>query len=180
MVAIVAVQNTAVTANPDGSWRITKTGGFDEAFDAPAVSVAAIAGDFVLRGRRVGAADRLMIGVTADPAEDTGYIGIDYAVAWRGNVVEVFERGDYRTYSFVEDAPVWIERVGTTLRYRYGRRRREATLLRSVSGVGGPLFFDSSLVTPGCAVDVRFAAPGAWCDPKPGGGRAGLGPALAL
>lgn len=157
MVAIVAVRNTAVAARPDGGWRITKTGGFDDAFDAPAVSVAPVAGDFVLRARRVGGTDRLMVGVTADPHADDGYAGIDWSIAYRGGAVEVFERGDYRTYSFDVADFVWIDRVGGTLRYLTGADRRTATVLRSVGGVAGPLYFDSSLVTPGSAVDVRFA-----------------------
>ncbi|HET9511488.1 MAG TPA: hypothetical protein VFO80_10100 [Sphingomonas sp.] len=156
MVAVVAVQNTAVEARAGGVWRITKTGGFDDSFDAPAKSVAAIAGDIVLRAKRIGGADRLMIGVTANPDEDTGYVGIDYAIAYRGGAIEVFERGVYRAYSFDVADFVWIERIGTTLRYLTGPTRRSASVVRSVAGVAGPLFFDSSLVTPGSAVDVRF------------------------
>lgn len=156
MVTIVAVQNTAVAPRGGGVWRITKTGGFDDSFDAPAKSVAAITGDVVLRAKRAGDTDRLMIGVTANPDEDTGYVGIDYSIAYRGGAVEVFERGDYRAYSFDVADFVWIERVGTTLRYLTGPSRRTAAVIRTVAGVGGPLFFDSSLVTPGCAVDVRF------------------------
>ncbi|WP_394652450.1 hypothetical protein [uncultured Sphingomonas sp.] len=156
MVAIVAVQNTTVAPRGGGVWRITKTGGFDDSFDAPAKSVAAITGDFVLRAKRVGDADRLMIGVTANPDEDTGYVGIDYAIAYRSGAIEVFERGEYRAYSFDIADFVWIERIGTTLRYLTGPSRKSASVVRTVTGVAGPLFFDSSLVTPGCAVDVRF------------------------
>lgn len=156
MVAVVPVQNTAVEARGGGVWRITKTGGFDDSFDAPAKSVVGVAGDVVLRAKRVGDADRLMIGLTADPDEDTGYAGIDWSIAYRGGAVEVFERGQYRAYSFDVADFVWIERIGTTLRYLTGASRARATVVRTVAGVAGPLFFDSSLVTPGCAVDVRF------------------------
>lgn len=166
MVAIVAVQNTAVAARPGGVWRITKTGGFDDSFDAAAKSVAAIAGDVVLRARRVGTTDRLMIGVTANPDEDTGYVGIDWSMSYRGGAIEVFERGDYRAYSFDVADYVWIERTGTTLRYLTGATRKAASVVRSVANVTTPLFFDCSLVTPGSAVDVRFDR-GAWDAVRP-------------
>lgn len=182
MVAIVAVQNVSVEPQPGGAYRITKTGGFDEAFDAPACSTGALADDFVLRARRVGGGGRLMIGVTADPAEDTGYVGIDYAMAYRASeaVVEVFERGNYRAYGYIDDPTIWIDRIGTTLTYRAGPRRQDAAVLRQVEGVAGALWFDSSLVTPGCAVDVRFARPGAWSDQRPARATLSIGAGLSL
>lgn len=163
MVAITARANTSVSAIGGGAYRITKTGGFDGSFDGAAASVTGIAGDFVMRAKRVGSADRLMIGVTANPDEDTGYVGIDYSLEYTAGVLEIFERGEYRTANGLVDDFVWIERIGTTLRYLCGPRRRGATVMRIVADVSATLFFDSSLVTPGCAVDVRFDAP--WPDP---------------
>ncbi len=174
MVAVVNRANTSVSALGGGVWRITKTGGFADSFDAAAVSTAGIAGDFVLRAKRVGGSARLMVGVAVNADEDTGYVGIDYSAAYRDGVIEVFERGDYRTYTDLVGGFLWIDRVGSMLRYRCGAKRKDATVIRTVSGVTAPLFFDSSLVTPGCAVDVRFDVPGAWSDPRGGRHRIGF------
>ena len=167
MVAIVARANTGVTAIGGGAYRIVKTGGFDESFDAAAVSTVAVAGDFVLRAQRVGDSARLMVGVAVNADADTGYVGIDYSAAWRGGVIEIFERGEYRAYTDAIGGYLWIDRVGSTLRYACGPRRRDARVIRTVAEVTAPLAFDCSLVTPGSAVDVRFDAPGAWSDPRP-------------
>lgn len=180
MVAVVNRANTGVSALGGGVYRITKTGGFDDSFDAAAVSTAGIAGDFVMRAKRVGTTSRLMIGVSADTDEDTGYMGLDYALEYTGGVLEIFERGNYRAYNTLVDDFVWIDRVGTMLRYLCGPKRKGATVMRTVTGVTAPLFFDSSLVTPGCAVDVRFDAPGAWSDPRASLRRAGVSTGLAL
>ena len=178
MTAIVARVNTSVVVLGGGVNRITKTGGFDESFDAAAVSTAGFAGDVVLRAKRVGSSSRLMVGLSFNADEDTGYAGLDYAAAWRDGVIEVFERGDYRTYTELAGSYLWIDRLGTTLRYRCGPRRKDATVIRTVAGVTAPLFFDCSLVTPGAAVDVRVDAPGGWSDPRPA--RRGVALTLSL
>lgn len=180
MVAVVARVNTSVVAQGGGAYRITKTGGFDESFDAAAVSTTGFAGDVVLRAKRVGSTARLMVGLSFNADEDTGYLGIDYSAAWRDGVIEVFERGDYRTYTDLAGDYLWIDRTAATLRYRCGAKRKSATVIRTVTGVTAPLFFDCSLVTPGCAVDVRCDAPGAWSDPRPAMRRIGLAPSPAL
>jgi hypothetical protein len=180
MIAIVNRAYTNVTALGGGVHRIAKTGGFDGSFDAAAVSVAGIAGDFAMRARRVGASGRLMIGVSANPDEDTGYMGLDYALEYTDGVLEIFERGNYRAYNNSVESFVWIERIGTTLNYKCGPLRKTSAVMRSVTNVSATLFFDSSLVTPGVAVDVRFEALGTWTDPMPPMRHAHFGQGLAL
>jgi hypothetical protein len=180
MVAIVSRVNTSVVAGAGATYRITKIGGFDDSFDAAAVSTTGFAGDVVLRAKRVGGTTRLMVGLSLNADEDTGYAGLDYSAAYRDGVIEVFERGNYRTYTTLVGDYLWIDRIGTTLRYRCGARRKTADVIRTVTGVTQPLFFDCSLVTPGSAVDVRCDAPGVWSDPRSPMRRIALAPTLAL
>lgn len=162
MAAIVAGAQTAVTALPDGSWRIEKTSGLDGQYAAAAASAEAIAGDFVLRVRDLTAPNSAIFGVSADPSASDGYAHIDFAAQFYGDDFYVFERGTYVPPTRAHGGVAWITRSGDELAYRIGPTLSASSVARSVSGVTGPLWFDCTIGRLGGAIGVRFEPPGAW------------------
>lgn len=161
MVAIVDAGGTGVTAL-GGGYRIEAAA--NAALPATAVSATPIAGDFALRVR-VGAGDhRTMVGVTADPGEGAGFEQIDYAIQFFRLECYIYERAVFRPPSRMSAGTAWIVREGGVLRYLIGSRPSTALVARTVPGVTGPLYFDSAIYRVGLPVEVRFEAPGAWCE----------------
>ncbi|MES2337818.1 MAG: hypothetical protein V4537_06975 [Pseudomonadota bacterium] len=175
MVAIVNRANTIVTDLGGGRWRIAKAGGGDGAFDASAVSTAAIAGDFVLWASSSVPTISTFVAVSADPTESNGYTTLDYAAQIYHDEIDIYERGTFRPPIVARDAAVWIARIGTTLTYRTGARFGSAVLRRTVTGVTAPLYFDSSLASANSVIDVRFDPPGTWTAARRARTRATLG-----
>ncbi|HEX8300735.1 hypothetical protein [Sphingomonas sp.] len=164
MVAIVDAQSTAVTALGDGSYRIDKTAG-SAAFDASAVSAAAIAGDCVLRVRDLSAPNSLFFGLSIEPGEGLGFGQMDYSAHLYGGDLYVYERGVYVPTPSTHAGTAWIVRSGSVLTYLIGDHPATALVARSVSGVTAPLWFDSSISKEEGAIEVRFEPPGSWCEP---------------
>lgn len=177
MVAIVDAQSTTVTALGGGIYRVEKTGGAAGAFDASAVSAAAIAGDCVLRVRDLSAPNNLVFGLSVNPGENPGYDKIDHAVQFYLTDLYVYERGALIPPARQNAGTVWIVRSGNVLSYLVGDYPATAMLARKIIGVTAPLWFDSSIVRANGAIEVRFDPPGSWCEP-PGGRRRTLGLAL--
>jgi hypothetical protein len=166
MAAIVNAANCAVEAQPGGVFVVTKTGGDPATPDASAVSSQSMAGDFVLRVRPL---DSLLgyFGVSANPLASAGFNTIDRAVQMNGTTGRCYESGLQRPPAFaVEDAYVWLRRVGTRLDYLYGPELATAATARSVTGVTATMWFDSSIVTPGVGLEVKFDVPGAFATAK--------------
>jgi hypothetical protein len=166
MAAIVNAANCAVEARPGGVFAVTKTGGDPAAPDASAVSSQSIAGDFVLRVRPV---DGFLgyFGVSASPLASAGFNTIDRAVQINGTTGRCYESGIQRPPAFmVEDGYVWLRRTGSRLDYLYGAELATAALARSVTGVSAAMWFDSSIVTPGVGIEVKFDVPGAFAAAK--------------
>jgi hypothetical protein len=150
-----------VTPMAGGGFRIVNTGG-GGAFDASAVSTTAIAGDFVLRGASGTPALSAFIAVTADPTESNGYLDLDHSIQIFGDDFFMLEDGIFHAPTGAHGGAVWIERRGSTLRYRTGASFASSVVRRTVAGVSAPLFFDSSIATVAGVLEVRFEPPGRW------------------
>jgi hypothetical protein len=161
MAGIVNVANCTVEAQDGGVFLVTKTGGNADMPDASAVSDQAMAGDFVLRLRAVGN-PLLYAGVSANPLAGNGSTTIDRAVQLSGTSGRCYESGFFRPPSFTPVGFVWLRRTANVLQILTGDALATATVVRTVSGVTGPLWFDSSLLRAGCAVEVRFDLPSAF------------------
>ena len=108
-----------------------------------------------------------MVGVTADPGEGPGFEEIDHAIQFFGLECYIYERGVFAPPSRMSAGTAWIVREGSVLRYLIGSRPSTALVARTVPGVIGPLYFDSAFYRAELPLDVRFEAPGAWCEPAP-------------
>jgi hypothetical protein len=160
MGAIVNAANCSVEAGPDGSWIVTKTGGEADAADASAVSAAPIAGDLVMRVRTLNNAVAFA-GVDPDPLAGEGFAGIDHALQLNQGLLRIYEGGLLRPPSFAAAGYAWVTRVGGTITYSTGHTLATAVVKRTVSGIVAPLFFDSSLLTAGGILEVKFEPPAA-------------------
>lgn len=159
MPALYNRTNVVVAPLSDGWFRLSKAGGSPASFDASAASEAAIAGDFVLEARVSSGSAQIAVGVTVDPAEGDDAATIDRAIVIDGATMTVQEDGVVRTAAMAHGGGVWILRTAGVLSYRCGATLGGSTLQRSVEGVLGALFFDSSIATLGATIDVRFAPP---------------------
>jgi hypothetical protein len=161
MAGIVNAANCTVAAGENGAFVVTKTGGNPDSPDASAVSDQAMAGDFVLRFRALG--DPLLYaGVSANPLAGNGSGTIDRAVQLSGTSGRCFESGFFRPPLFTPAGFVWLRRTGGVLQYLTGADLATAIAVRTVSGVAGPLWFDSSLLRAGGAMEVKFDLPSAF------------------
>ena len=161
MSTIVDAANCTVAQAAGGAWLVTKTGGTAGAPDASAVSAEAIAGDFVLRMRVVGTGNAYA-GVSAAPLAGHDFATIDRAVQLGGALTRIYESGVSRPPSFALAGFGWIRRTGTLLEYLTGSQLATAAVKRTVSGVGGALRFDSSLLAAGTTLEVKFGPPAAF------------------
>lgn len=174
MSVIVAAANCAVEAATGGAWTIAKTGGAAGVGDASAVSVEAMAGDFVLRARLV-APGTAYAGVSVNAAAAHDGASIDRAIQLSGAIGRVFETGVQRPPFFGVSGFVWLRRIGGTLEYGTGPDYAGLSVKRTVSGVTGPLRFDSSLLTQGVAIEVKFDVPAAFAKAAPRRARLSFG-----
>jgi hypothetical protein len=174
MSTIVAVANCAVEAGTAGAWTITKTGGAAGAADASAVSADAMAGDFVLRARLLGPGT-VYVGVSADPLAADDGATINRAFQLSGSIARMYESGVQRPPFFGISGFVWLRRIAGTLEYGVGPDYSALVVKRTVAGVPGALRFDSSLLTAGVAMEVKFGLPTAFAKAAPRRPRLGLG-----
>ncbi|MEA3061854.1 MAG: hypothetical protein QOJ94_1635 [Sphingomonadales bacterium] len=165
MPAIVNAANCTVEAQDGGVFLVTKTAGNADTPDASAVSDQAMAGDFVLRARALGN-PLLYLGVSANPLAGNGPTTIDRAIQLSGTSGRCYESGFFRPPLFTPAGFVWLKRTADVLQYLTGNDLATATAVRTVSGVTGPLWFDSSLLRAGGAVEVRFDLPSAFAARK--------------
>ncbi|MES2442158.1 MAG: LysM peptidoglycan-binding domain-containing protein [Pseudomonadota bacterium] len=159
--------NTSVALQSDGLYRITKTGGGADAWDADARGTVGAAGDFVLRVRPPQNNKLLVAGVAALPASSASYTNVNYGLMLSNTgAVSYMESGSYASLgvSYAANDNFWLVRSGSTVSYYKGATLDAAIAagaLRTVTGATGTLYFDSSLDQTGAAVDVLFtpAAP---------------------
>jgi hypothetical protein len=167
MPAIVNAANCTVAASTGGVFVVTKTGGDPSAADASAVSDQAMSGDFVLRARTLGNFFGYF-GVSANPLAGNGSGTIDRAVQINGTSGRCYESGLFRPPLFSPGTGfVWMRRADGTLDWLYGPELSGATLVRSVAGVAGTLWFDSSILRPDVGLEVKFGAPADFALRKP-------------
>jgi len=161
MGAIVNAANCAVAAGTGGAWLATKTGGSDGASDASAVSATGIAGDFVLRVKPLGTG-LCFAGVSAAPGAGIAEATIDRAFQIGGGLCRIVESGSFRPGSFPLATYAWMRRSGGSLDYLTGPLLATAAVRRTVAVGTGPLFFDSTILAAGLAIEVKFDLPAAF------------------
>ncbi len=161
--------NTGVVAQPDGLTRITRTSG-GNAWNADARGSAAATGDFVLQVRPQQANKFIAAGVSTAPGADSG-LTLNYGFYLNANGVLAYtEAGSSPSLgtSFAAGDNLWLVRTGSTIGYYKGATLESAMAagaLRTVTGVTGTLYFDSSFYDLGGAIDVAFT-PGALSAPE--------------
>ncbi|HYD36733.1 MAG TPA: hypothetical protein VEA60_03915, partial [Allosphingosinicella sp.] len=155
--------NTTVTTTADGLYRITKTGGTHAVFDAAASSSTAASGDFVLRLRPPRKDRSVAAGVSTAPATSLARTDIDYGFYFHssGTLQYVNSSGGGTSFgvSYAAGENFWLVRSGTTISHYRGPTLAAAIAagsLRTVTGVTGTFYFDSSFYTANAAVDVEF------------------------
>jgi hypothetical protein len=167
---VVDKGGTAVTALGGGRWRIEKTGA-GSGYDASAASIVPLGRDFVLRAESPTPDISALIGATANPDESLGFEELDHAAQLFGPTMYIYERGTFLPPSAPHGGAVWIERQGSTLSYRSGATYGGSTVRRTLEGVSGRLYFDSTILTPGGVIEVSIVASGA----RPQGGGLAIG-----
>ncbi|WEK02284.1 MAG: LysM peptidoglycan-binding domain-containing protein [Candidatus Sphingomonas phytovorans] len=159
-VAIQAGIGTAVSPQPNGLTRVTKTSG-TTAWDADASSTMGASGDFVLQISPTQVFNSQMIGVSQNPSSSASYDSLQYAFyfiggsVWRSNGGGAYSLG---TTLAVGDN-FWLVRTGTTISFLKGATLEAASsagALYSVGGATGTFYFDCSLNSAGTATDVKF------------------------
>jgi hypothetical protein len=162
-IAIVNNANTAVDYLGNGTYRITKTAGA-EAWDASAVSAAAIPGDLVLR-IRAGQSDLdFFLGVNSDPLTDNSYASLDRGIHFvRTTALSMYENGTILLTPAVYSTSdyVFIKRVGSAITVHKGLTTDidDASLIYTFTSLAGDLYFDSSFSSVGAIAEVSFFAP---------------------
>lgn len=154
--------NTTITDLGGAQWRIEKTGGTDGFFDAAAHSTAAFSGDFQIRAKAVQTTAAFAVGANTDPTTDTGFSGIDRALAFQANgTVDYYEGGVLvgSLGSYTTSDYLFIRRVGSVVTFLKGPTIdvTDATLLHTGSPSTAAMYFDSSLSTLNGKVDVYTA-----------------------
>ncbi|HEY0414113.1 MAG TPA: cadherin domain-containing protein [Allosphingosinicella sp.] len=154
---IVNNAKTTVTDVGNGTFQIVKTG--TNQFDASAVSSTPIAGDFVLRVKSIVNDTYGVAAMNSDPLTDAGYAGLDYLVAFTGGGQATVGENGGQALNFTANGQLWMWRTGTTLKYGTGPDFATASttgLLRTVTNVTAPLYFDSSFGANNNTIEVQL------------------------
>lgn len=151
---------TSVDFLGNDSWRITKVSG-GVGYNADAVGTVALTGDFTLRisPAVVYNGNGWLAGFNSDPLTDSSYTSLDYALLSDNVNWYVFESGA-QLDTIAQNTFGWIWRSGTSLYYSSGATfaAASASPVRTVTGVSGTFYFDSSLSSDGTVVDVMLTA----------------------
>ncbi|WP_447728321.1 hypothetical protein [Sphingomonas koreensis] len=156
--------NAIATLQPDGTYRITKTGGSSGSYDAQVQSVTGLSGDFVFRLRPLQANKYLMAGVSQNPNASTSYTNLDFAIeaADNGNIYTYAGGSGALLTSYVAGDNLWMVRTGSTISYYKGatiEAAKTAGALRTLTGVSGTFYFcDAALYDVGATADVSLTA----------------------
>jgi hypothetical protein len=132
-----------------------KTGGTDNTWDADMYSVDGYVGGAFVSFVASSATLRLMVGLNTDPAANTSFNSIDYAIYQNVGTIVIYESGTsvgtFGAYAVGDSLCVLYD--GTSVRYT-----RNGTLLRTVTASPGKKYFaDSSLYDSGVKVTgLRF------------------------
>jgi hypothetical protein len=163
-VAVDSGTATTITNNGDGTYRVLRpTGGF-LGWQGDARSSVGVSGDFVVQMRVVSSLSDLAVGVSASPASSTSYTNLNYGFMLDGGGgISYTESGTTGSLSGTYSAGdnFWLVRSGTTLTYYQGATLAAAmasTPMRTVTGVSGTLYLDTSHYTKNVPVDVAFTS----------------------
>lgn len=152
---------TTVTSEGGGVFRIRKTGGDADSFDASAVSTIGYGGDFRLSAASLSGTPDFHIGMNSDPGADDGDLTLDYSVQVYGDGRGYLHENGKLVMSFQIDGQVWMWRDGTTLKLGTGpdfQTASTAGVVRTITGVTTTLYFDSSFKS--ATSDVRVTLEG--------------------
>jgi YD repeat-containing protein len=162
-VAIDAGTNTTITANGDGTYSIQRTTGGFLGYSGDARSTTGVSGDFVVQVRPQSV-NEYAVGVSTSPASSTALANLNYSFWMLGdgslNYAEGGSTGSLGA-SYAAGDNFWLVRSGTTLSYYAGATLSAAmagTALRTVTGVTGTFYFDTSHYTRFAPVDAAFSS----------------------
>jgi YD repeat-containing protein len=160
--SITSNYNTSAALQSDGLYRITKTGGSTANWDSTSRSTSKAEGDFVLRLRPGQNNLHMVGGVTTSPSANASFENVNYGFYFVNSGAAYWAESGYHvglgvTYNAGDN--FWLVRVGTTIDYYKGPTLEAAVAagsLRTRTGIGGTLYFDSSFYTTGATMDVAF------------------------
>jgi YD repeat-containing protein len=160
--AIVPGANTTVSQQSDGLYRVTKTSGSADTWNADAHSSTKADGDFVLRVRAVQSGSHIIGGVATAPGASADYTNPDFGFNFVADgSVRYMEAGTFVSLgvTYVAGDNFWLVRTGGTINYYKGATLTAAIAagaLRTRTGVTGTFYSDSSIYTSGASIDVEF------------------------
>lgn len=156
---IVNQVNTTVTNQGGGVYRIAKTGGTLDVYDASAVSAVGASGDFTLKIDKTATINQVgILGMNSDPLTADTWQSVDYGLLWSSGSWYVYESATNPATFADNGETAWIRRVGTTLSYLLGNVLETAVVQRTVNGATGTLYFDSSIQDTTVLIDVSLSA----------------------
>ncbi|HEY5723948.1 MAG TPA: LysM peptidoglycan-binding domain-containing protein [Allosphingosinicella sp.] len=157
---IVNGVGTSVVQQPDGLFRVTKTGAVVN-YDADARSTIKAEADFVLRLRPGQGNKAFLAGVSTAPGTSASFsdlaFSFNFLTSGTFQYMESSLQANLGTYTANDN--FWLVRSGTTINYYKGASLESAVAagsLRTRTGITGTFYFDSSLRDPGTVVDVDF------------------------
>jgi YD repeat-containing protein len=158
---IVNGANTTITSQGDGLQRVVKSGTVAE-WDADARSTTRADSDFVLRLRPAQTGTYMMGGVSAAPGASSSFYDLAYAFYFMySGDLHIVESGTDVSLgtTYAPGDNFWLVRTGNSIGYYRGATLEAAMAagaLRTTTGVSGTFHFDSTIHTPGAAMDVAF------------------------
>ena len=159
----ISDNGNTTTVNLSGPYSVEKTSGADGAYNASAVSLASISGDFVLRIKPVTTNKDMFFGVNTDPLTDNTNSSIDRAIYFPGNPAlgaRVWENGvQLFTGPAYSTSQYWfIRRIGSTITYLVGTSTDvdEATLVYTGASSSAAMHFDSAISGLNGKAEVYF------------------------
>ncbi len=159
IVEIVNHNNTTVTYQGDGVYRIAKTGGSSSSYDASAVSNVGVSGDFVLRLKPITDSGQF-VGLSASPlVDDTTTIDFSWQL-YTGFGDRPYISGVAQTGFLTRNTYAWIWRSGTTV--GWGRGPDLATAQASpdfTTTSSATLYFDSTFADLTEVTEAYFYIP---------------------
>lgn len=156
IIGVTARTNTTVTSRGNGYYRIEKTGGSNNVYDADAVSASALAGDFVVEIIAPAFA-AFAAGLSTNPTASAGASNLNcgYSLAPDGQLYRA-ESGAYSVISVYEvGQSLWLRRRGAYIEYIRGGATPDHGEVVRVVKLAAAVYFDCSIYDLGTKFDVR-------------------------
>lgn len=161
ILAIVNNANTTVSPQGNDFYRVTKTGGADASFNADAVGIVALTGDFLITAKALQTNAYLMFGVSTAPTSSSGDANLDRAVYFfNDGSILVGESGGYAGtgHTYTTSDYLFLKREGTTVTALKGATddvHAATPIYTAFTALSGTVYFDSSIYSSGGGFDAR-------------------------